>query len=92
MIDCYRIKDEIGRLVCNWHKRIYIIDEESIKRSHEAQNWTEAMEKEVILSVILLGMAFLTSASMLFDLQKTDEIEMGDDVEMNKNAKLGNKG
>ena len=67
---------------------MYIIDEESLNNSQEAQNWTEAMEKEVIYSVILLAMTFLTSASMLLDLQKSEEIEKGDDVEMNKMAKL----
>ena len=46
------------------------------------------MEKEIIISVILLVMTFLTSASMLLDLQKSEEIEKGDDVEMNKMAKL----
>ena len=49
------------------------------------------MEKEIIISVILLVMTFLTSASMLLDLQKTEEIEKGDDVDMNEMATLGNK-
>ena len=49
------------------------------------------MEMEIILSVILLVMAFLTSASMLLDLQKPEQIEKGDDVEMNEITTLGNK-
>ena len=60
---------------------MYIIDEESLNNSQEAQNWTEAMEKEVIYSVILLAMTFLTSASMLFDMQKTEKNATSDDVE-----------
>ena len=60
---------------------MYIIDEESLNNSQEAQNWTEAMEKEVIYSVILLAMTFLTSASMLFDMQKTEKNATSDDIE-----------
>ena len=60
---------------------ISVIDEESFKNSQEAQNWTEAMEKEVIYSVILLAMTFLTSASMLFDMQKTEKNATSDDIE-----------
>ena len=60
---------------------MYIIDEESLNNSQEAQNWTKAMEKEVIYSVILLAMTFLTSASMLFDMQKTEKNATSDDVE-----------
>ena len=60
---------------------MYIIDEGSLNNSQEAQNWTEAMEKEVIYSVILLAMTFLTSASMLFDMQKTEKNATSDDIE-----------
>ena len=48
------------------------------------------MEMEIILSVILLAMTFLTSASILFNLQKTDKIEKGEDVEINEMEVLGN--
>ena len=60
---------------------VYVIDEAFLENSKEAQYWTEAMEKEVIFSVVLLAMTFLTSASMLFDMQKTEENETSDDVE-----------
>ena len=67
-----------------------LIDKDSFRRSEEAKNWTEAMEMEIILSVIFLAMTFLTSAFILFNLQKTDEIEKGEDVEMNEMEVLGN--
>ena len=60
---------------------IYVTDENFLETSKEAQYWTDAMEKEVICSVVLLAMTFLTSASMLFDMQKTEENETSDDVE-----------
>ena len=60
---------------------IYVTDEKFLETSKEAQYWTDAMEKEVICSVVLLAMTFLTSASMLFDMQKTEESETSDDVE-----------
>ena len=61
-----------------------------LARSEEAKNWTEAMEMEIILSAILLAMTFLTSSSILFNLQKTNKIEKGEDVEINEMEELGN--
>ena len=40
------------------------------------------MEMEIMLSVILLIMTFLTSLSTLLDLQKIEEMEKGDDTEI----------
>ena len=71
-------------------KLFNFIDKESFDRSEEAKNWTEAMEMEIILSVFFLAMTFLTSASILFNLQKTDKIEKGEDVEINEMEELGN--
>ena len=59
-----------------------IIDKDSFARSQEAQNWTQAMEMEIILSVISLVMTFLCSLSTLLDLQKIEEMEKGDDIEI----------
>ena len=71
-------------------KLFNFIDKESFDRSEEAKNWTEAIEMEIILSVFFLAMTFLTSASILFNLQKTDEIVKGEDIEMNEMEVLGN--
>ena len=75
---------------CPRMKLFNFIDKESFDRSEEAKNWTEAMEMEIILSVFFLAMTFLTSASILFNLQKTDKIEKGEDVEINEMEVLGN--
>ena len=71
-------------------KLFNLIDKESFDRSEEAKNWTEAMEMEIILSVFFLAMTFLTSASILFNLQKTYKIEKGEDIDMNEMEVLGN--
>ena len=57
---------------------IYVTDEKFLETSKEAQYWTDRMEKEVICSVVLLGMTFLTSASILDDIEKTEKNETSD--------------